>query len=137
MFRLSFLGRPIEFDWSCIERMEQLGGPSDLVWKAAKPLLQVYVPLKATKASGGPRERVQHVQWTAKGEGQGAGESTRGQTQRQQTLATPGTTREDRVNQGELQQNAQQCACNELARPCFYYVLHCRHGQGPPSSTPL
>ncbi|CAJ1458569.1 unnamed protein product [Effrenium voratum] len=41
------------FDWSCIRRVEATPG---FVWKAAKPLLQVYVPLKAT--GGQARERV-------------------------------------------------------------------------------
>lgn len=46
------------FDWRCIQRMENLAGSEDLIWKAAKPMLQVYIPLKACDAFG-PRERVQ------------------------------------------------------------------------------
>ena len=46
------------FDWRCVERMESLG--EHLVWKAAKPLLQLYIPLKATEVSG-PREKVADV----------------------------------------------------------------------------
>eukprot|EP00435_Cladocopium_sp_Y103_P045746 s1543_g13.t1 len=45
------------FDWRCVQRMEKLAGSEDLVWKAAKPMLQVYIPLKACDAFG-PRERV-------------------------------------------------------------------------------
>lgn len=40
--------------------MEKLAGSEDLVWKAAKPMLQVYIPLKACDAFG-PRERVQRT----------------------------------------------------------------------------
>lgn len=46
------------FDWSCVQRMENLAGSEDLIWKAAKPMLQVYIPLKACDAFGA-RERVQ------------------------------------------------------------------------------
>ena len=48
------------FDWRCVQRMEKLAGSEDLVWKAAKPMLQVYIPLKACDAFG-PRERVQRT----------------------------------------------------------------------------
>eukprot|EP00439_Symbiodinium_sp_Y106_P065086 s837_g10.t1 len=50
------------FDWSCIRRLENLAGGAGsaddggFVWKAVKPLLRPYIPLKA--AAGAARELV-------------------------------------------------------------------------------
>eukprot|EP00434_Breviolum_minutum_P038078 symbB.v1.2.033773.t1/scaffold4244.1/size42487/1 len=101
------------FDWTCVQRMETLAGSEDLVWKAAKPVLQVYVPLKACDASGQVRERVHSAKVD---QGCESSEKALGRE----------ADRADRHKQNILT-GLRDKLFDELSLPCFFYVARSLH----------
>lgn len=93
--------------------METLAGSEDLVWKAAKPVLQVYVPLKACDASGQVRERVHSAKVD---QGCESSEKALGRE----------ADRADRHKQNILT-GLRDKLFDELSLPCFFYVARSLH----------
>ncbi len=114
------------FDWTCVQRMETLAGSEDLVWKAAKPVLQVYVPLKACEASGQVRERVHSAKKAVDQAGcESLSENALG---REAARARNQADRADRRQQKQdILTGLRDKLCDELSLPCFFYVARSLH----------
>lgn len=102
-----------------MEKLESCGNSDDLVWKAAKPLLQVYVPLKAT--GGQARERVQPIAGEPVEQipsGRGEGKWTQHQLPQKETGEQHETLK-------AAKDKGKGLACDELVLACCLYASQC------------